>query len=77
VLKQTNPEPEKAMTTNETKVCGKQIQHDNSGVGHNWKNIDASDIPANIREEIEGEIIDGKMSKCEKFVGSNGLNYRW
>ena len=47
------------MSQNETTVCGNQIQHDNSGVGHNWRNIDASDIPANIREEIEAEIIGG------------------
>lgn len=65
------------MTTNETTICGKRIQHDNSGVGHNWRNIDANDIPAGIREEIEGEIIDGKQDTCEKFVGSNGLHYRW
>lgn len=65
------------MTTNETLVCGTQIQYDNSGVGHNWRNIDASDIPASIREEIEGEIIDGKQESCADFVGSNGLHYRW
>jgi hypothetical protein len=62
---------------NESLVCGIQIQHDNSGVGHNWRDIDASDIPASIREEIEGEIIDGKMETCEDFVASNGLHYRW
>ena len=62
---------------NETLVCGKRIQHDNSGVGHNWRNIDASDIPANIQEEISAEIIDGKQAKCEKYVATNGLSYRW
>jgi len=36
-----------------------QIQIDNSGVGHNWRNIDAQDIPGSIVLEIEGEIIDG------------------
>ncbi len=61
----------------ETTVCGIQIQHDNSGVGHNWRNINAADIPASIREEIEGEIIDGDCEVCGKFVGSNGLSYRW
>ena len=66
------------MTTNDTNlVCGTQIQHDASGVGHAWKNIDATDVPANIREEIEGEIIDGKQETCGKFVGSNGQHYRW
>lgn len=61
----------------ETTVCGNQVQIDNSGVGHNWRNIDASEIPANIREEIEGEMIDGGMDECENFVASNGLHYRW
>lgn len=61
----------------ETLVCGKQIQYDNSGVGNNFRNIAADQIPANIREEIECEIIDGKQDKCKDFVGSNGLHYRW
>ena len=65
------------MNATETTICGKRIQHDNSGVGHNWRTIDANDIPADICEEIATEIIDGKMSKCEDFVGSNGLHYRW
>lgn len=65
------------MKTTETTICGKTIKHDNSGIGHNWRIIDANEIPADIREEIEGEMIDGKNSKCEDFVGSNGLHYRW
>lgn len=63
-------------TETENLVCGKQVQHDNSGVGHNWRNIDASDIPAVVREEIEGEIIDGKRDSGD-LVASNGLHYRW
>jgi len=58
-------------------VCGNQVQHDASGVGHAWRDIDASDIPANIVEEIEGEMIDGGLESCSEFVGSNGLHYRW
>ena len=65
------------MATNETTVCGCQIQHDASGQGHAWRNIDAENIPANIREEIEGEIIDGGKDECADFVASNGLHYRW
>lgn len=61
----------------ETTICGKRIQHDNSGVGHNWRNIDASDIPHDVIDEIEGEMIDGKRTTCSDFVGSNGLHYRW
>ncbi len=60
-----------------TLVCGNQVQHDNSSVGHNWRPVAARDIPADIRAEIEGEIIDGGKDECEKFIGSNGLHYRW
>lgn len=65
------------MTEIETTVCGNRVQIDRSGVGHNWRNIDAADIPANIVQEIEGEMIDGGMDECEDFVASNGLHYRW
>jgi hypothetical protein len=64
-------------TTNETLIAGRQIQYDNSGVGHNYRNIDASNIPADVREEIAAEIIDGKQSQCEQYVASNGCHYRW
>lgn len=66
------------MKTEETLVCGCQIQIDRSGgQGHCWWDIDAEDIPASIREEIEGEIIDGGKDECEGFRGSNGQWYRW
>jgi hypothetical protein len=61
----------------ETTVCGKQIQHDNSGVGHNWRNIAADDIPASVREEIAAEILDGDQDECECYTASNGRKYRW
>lgn len=61
----------------ESTICGNVIKHDNSGVGHNWRRIDASEIPADIREEIAAEIIDGKKSTCECYTASNGLNYQW
>lgn len=64
-------------TDEETTVCGYQIQHDASGVGHCWRNIDREDIPASIVEEIEGEIIDGKVDDTDDFVASNGEHYRW
>lgn len=53
------------------------IQHDNSGVGHNWRTIDASDLPAHIREEIETEIIETDWSHNDDYRASNGLHYRW
>lgn len=57
-------------------ICGNQIQIDRSGQGHAWQNIDASDIPASVREEIEGEICAGN-DDCDGFVASNGQHYRW
>lgn len=64
-------------TENESLICGNQIQIDRSGQGHNWKDIDAQDIPATVREDIECEIIDGKKDECADFVASNGQHYRW
>ena len=65
-------------TNDNTLVCGCQIQHDASGgQGHCWRNIAADDIPASIRQEIEGEIIDGGKEECDNFVASNGQHYRW
>jgi hypothetical protein len=61
----------------ETTVCGNQVQIDRSGQGHAWQNIDAGDIPANIRMEIEGEMIDGGKDECDLYVATNGLHYRW
>ena len=61
----------------ETTVCGKQVQIDRSGVGHAWRNIDRDNIPGNIIEEIECEIIDGSKNECGDYIASNGLHYRW
>lgn len=63
--------------TNANLVCDKQIQIDRSGQGHAWKNIDAEEIPPNIVQEIEAEIIDGKVTEGAIIVASNGLHYRW
>ena len=64
-------------TATDTLVCGNQVQHDNSGVGHNWRHIDREDIPANVVEEIEGEMIDGGKESCDDYVASNGQHYAW
>lgn len=65
-------------TTMETTLTieGKTIQHDASGQGHCWRDIAAEDVPANIQEEIAGEIVDGGLESGE-MVASNGLHYRW
>jgi hypothetical protein len=66
------------MKTNETTVCGCQIQQDLSGgQGHCWRDVPATDIPANIREEIECEIYDGGVQETDGYRASNGLWYRW
>lgn len=65
------------MKTKNNLVCGCQIQIDHSGVGHAWQNINADDIPADIREEIAAEIIDGGKDECEKYLATNGITYRW
>lgn len=65
------------MTEETTLVCGLQVQVDRSGVGHNWRDIDADDIPADIREEIAAEIIDGSNDDCELYIATNGVHYRW
>jgi hypothetical protein len=63
-------------TTDETLVCGCRVQVDRSGVGHCWIDVTADDLPGQVREEIEGEIIDGRREEGQ-MVGSNGLHYRW
>ena len=60
-----------------SKVCGKQIMIDRSGQGHCWRTVSADYVPADIIEEIEGEILDGGMDTCEDFVASDGQHYRW
>lgn len=65
------------METNETLVCGKQVQIDRSGAGRDYRDIAADDIPASIVLQIECEIIDGGKESCDDFVASNGLHYRW
>lgn len=60
-----------------SKVCGKKIQVDLSGVGNCWKNVPSSDIPCQIHQEIECCIVDEKMNSCSGIKLSNGLSYRW
>lgn len=58
-------------------IAGKTIEIDRSGMGHAWQNATPDNCPANIAQEIEGEIIDGKQAECDNYVASNGLHYRW
>lgn len=65
------------MNGDDNLVCGRQVQWDNSGVGHNYRDISAEDIPADIREEIAAEMIDGGKDECDGYRASNGQWYRW
>lgn len=58
-------------------IDGCKVGYDNSGVGHNWQPATEDNCPANIQEEIAGEIIDGGQRECDDFVGGNGEHYRW
>jgi hypothetical protein len=58
-------------------VLGRQVQIDRSGVGHCWCDADDIDLNADIRQEIECEIEDGKRDECDGWRASNGLIYRW
>jgi hypothetical protein len=58
-------------------ICGKVIYRDASGVGHAWRPVAVSDLPANIADEIAAEIIDGRNDSSRDFAASNGLHYRW
>lgn len=62
---------------NAAAICGKAIQYDNSGVGHNWRTINAAGEFADIREEIAAEILDGGRDTCDDYIASNGCHYRW
>ena len=68
-----------SMASAASKVCGKTIMIDRSyGEGHCWRTVSAAnDVPFDIIEEIEGEILDGDMDTCEDFLASNGQHYRW
>ena len=66
------------MSKTETKICGKTISIDKSnGQGHCWLKVDASHIPADVREEIAAEIIDNDAEECNDYTASNGMHYRW
>lgn len=58
-------------------IEGRSIETDPSGQGHAWRAADEDTCPANIRQEIACEIIDGKVSETSDYVASNGQHYRW
>jgi hypothetical protein len=64
-------------TSDNDLVCGSTVYVDRSGVGHCWVPTTDDTLPANIREEIECEMIDGGKDECDDYVASNGCHYRW
>jgi hypothetical protein len=56
-------------------LCGKAISTDNSGVGHNWRRVDADSLSGDVREILAGEIIDGGRESGKECIG--GIWYRW
>jgi hypothetical protein len=58
-------------------IAGKTIQHDPSGHGHAWRPANDDNCPADIQEQIAGEIINGERESCPLFEARNGQVYRW
>lgn len=65
------------MNSEKVTVCGNYVQYDKSGVGHCWVSVSREEIPSNIVEELEGEMIDGGMSDSGECIASNGIHYSW
>ena len=56
-------------------VCGKIIQIDRSGVGHNWRNLPAADLTDDLADILTAEILDSPKDYGRVDVG--GVHYRW
>ena len=56
-------------------VCGKTIQIDRSGVGHNWRNLPATDLTDDLADVLTAEILDSPKDYGRVNVG--GVHYRW
>jgi hypothetical protein len=54
-----------------------KIYIDHSGIGNHWQLIERGEIPLDILNEIESEIIDGGIDECQSYIASNGLHYKW
>lgn len=65
-------------SADESLVCGRKVQRDHSGgQGHCWRAVSGDDLPANIREEIAAEILDGGHETHSGYRATNGQVYRW
>ena len=61
-------------TTEFATICGKTIQIDRSGVGHNWRNLPAADLTEDLEDLLAAEILDGGEYGR---VTIGGVHYRW
>jgi hypothetical protein len=57
-------------------IDGHPIEYDASHVGVHWVLTSPDTLPASIRLELEGEIIDGNRPHGH-YTASNGITYRW
>ena len=70
-------------TTEYATICGKTIQIDLSGVGHNWKPLPVDDMSEELESLLAGEIIDGGEYGRVTIDGEysrvtiGGVHYRW
>jgi len=55
----------------------KFIEVDAIGDGRGWRAANEDNCPAQVRQEITEQIIDGQQAACSDYVASNGLHYRW
>lgn len=61
----------------ETWPEGWRVQIDRSGRGHDWRNIELADVPADVAEAIAAAILEDGESPDDGVVLSNGQRYRW
>lgn len=69
-------ERHKGQTMTNILICGKEIQHDASGVGHDWRWVSADSMYRETVEEIAGAITDG-LDSCPLYIADGGQHYRW
>ena len=62
------------MSASKKQIADHDIEHDASGVGHNWR--PAGNLPADIAEEISCWIAEGEPSSGDKYTAGNGQAYR-
>ena len=57
-------------------ICGKHVQHDASGIGHDWRWVSADSISHDTAEDIAAAITDG-LDSCLVWIADGGEHYRW